>query len=90
MATTGNTQAPSALAAQPPSPPPANVASPPSKRDLSRWWNGFKNKTKKEEERGKAEFTSVFYFLAVHGVVRLEGASMTARLSHLVTYRYIE
>ncbi|KAL9632587.1 MAG: hypothetical protein Q9164_005228 [Protoblastenia rupestris] len=49
--TTGNVQVPETVPqAQPPS-PSHNAASPPSKRDLASWWNGFKKKTKKEEDR---------------------------------------
>ena len=31
--------------------PPSSMSSPPSKRDLTSWWTGFKKKTKKEEEK---------------------------------------
>ena len=49
--TASNVQAPSALPAAHPAPPPQTSASPPSKRDLASWWSGFKKKTKKDEER---------------------------------------
>lgn len=71
---------------------PQNVATPPSKRDLTSWWKTFKKNARKEEERpAVAETPSGIFGVALQDSIRYANVaiSLTNERGESYIYGYV-
>ena len=68
---------------------PQNVATPPSKRDLTSWWKNFKKNTKKEEEKVEAVGSpSGIFGVALQDSIKYANVAISLTNEHGESYIY--